>query len=51
MLYVLAWRGSSSPMRLITLDHWALDRLRRRIPETIERIGTKAAERAAENER
>ena len=41
---------ATSPMRLITLDHWALDRLRRRIPETIERIGTKAAQRAAENE-
>lgn len=42
---------STSPMRLITLDHWAVDRLRRRIPQTIERIGRKAAERAAENER
>jgi CRP/FNR family transcriptional regulator, cyclic AMP receptor protein len=41
---------ATSPMRLVTLDHWALDRLRRRIPETIERIGTKAAERAAENQ-
>jgi CRP-like cAMP-binding protein len=41
---------ATSPMRLITLDHWALERLRKRIPETIERIGTKAAERAAENE-
>ena len=32
---------ATTPMRLITLDHWALDRLRRRIPETIERIGTR----------
>lgn len=42
---------STSAMRLITLDHWAVERLRRRIPETLERIGKKAAERAAENEK
>jgi CRP-like cAMP-binding protein len=41
---------ATSPMRLITLDHWAIDRLRKRIPETLERIGKKAAERAAQNE-
>ena len=39
---------AKTPMRLITLNHWDLDRLKKQVPQMMERIEQKMAERTAD---